>query len=369
MRYAAVAQRPVLSRAARAAVFTIESHMDKQLAQLISDYQSAVGAAVLQMSNSDIEMPSSRDAWLDLDIPALGELNSGIRYYKHGYGCKVHLSEGEVDFDFGREGQIDGFDEWRLWNFCQGRPNTYDFDTEHALLYCIRQAVTEGKLVASWNELYYVVDSVKSLGEEAARILTAGCALPHRNQDSVLMLSAQCFDSACLMLEHYQALDGLLIKEQCLSRPNGLKFRVYLLSWLGYLHTTAEGFRDLRMRLLLQNKRPASFLELIAKSDEIGKLEKRHADDLRALRNDIFHLRTDDEAIRQFFSDDGERMKWAKELHAAFASFFSSYRVLTEVHYLCSGRLGESQIRQESAERRKKKAEKGTMKQQAAQVA
>lgn len=343
--------------------------MDKQLAQLISDYQLAVGAAVLLMSNSGIEIPSSIRGWLDLDIPAHGELNSGIRYYKHGYGCRVYLSEGEVDFDFGRQGQIDGFDDWRLWGFCKGRPNTYAFDTEQALLDCVRRALTEGKLVASSHDLYYVVDSVKSLGEETARILTVGCALPHRTRDSVQTLSAQCFDSANLMFEHYQALDRLWKKEQRLSRSNGLKLRVYLLSWLGYLHTTAEGFRDLRMRLLLQNKRPASFLELIAKCDEIGKLEKRHADDLRGLRNDIFHLRTDDEAIMQFFSDDGERMEWARELHAAFVSFFSSYRVLAEVHYLCSGRLGESEIRQERAERRKKKAEKAAAKQQAAQAA
>ena len=169
----------MLPGAARAAFFTIGSLMDKQLAQLISDYQLAVGAAVLLMSNSGIEIPSSSSGWLDLDIPAHGELNSGIRYYKHGYGCKVYLSEGAVDFDFGRQGQIDGFDEWRLWNFCQSRPKTCAFDTQQALYDCVQHALEEKKLVASSHSLYYVVDSVKPLGEEAARILTAGCALPH----------------------------------------------------------------------------------------------------------------------------------------------------------------------------------------------
>ena len=336
--------------------------MDKQLAQLISDYQLAVGTAVLLMSNSDIEIPSNSSGWLDLDIPANGELNNGIRYYKHGYGCKVHLSEGEVDFDFGRQGQIDGFDDWFLWKFCQGRSNTYAFATQQALFDCVQHALKEGKLVASSHDLYYVADSVKTLGEDAARILTAGCALPHRTRDSVQALSSQCFASANLMFEQYEAVIRLRTKEQKLSRANGLKLRVYLLSWLGYLNTTAEGFKKMNMRLLLQNKRHASFLELIAKCDEIGKLKKRHASDLRALRNDIFHLRTDNESIMKFFSDDGERMEWARKLHAAFASFFSSYSILAEVHYMCSGRLGESQIRQKSAERRKKKAEKTAVK-------
>lgn len=342
--------------------------MDELLARLISDYQQAVGTAVLLMSESGIEIPSNINDLLNLDIPAQGELSGGIRYFKHGYGFLVHLPEGEVDFDFGLQGEIDGFDEWRLWKFCQHRPNTYAFDTQQALLDCVRHALEEGMLAASSHNLYYVVDSVKSLGEEAARILVAGGALPHWTRDSVLMLSSQCFDSANLMFEHYEAVKRLLTKEQKLSSANRLKFRVYLLSWLGYLHTTTEGFRDLRMRLLLLNKRPKSFLKLIAKCDEIGKLQKRHADDLRILRNDTFHLRADNEAIRQFFSDDGKRMEWARRLHAAFASFFSDYRVLAEVHYLCSGRFGESQIRQESTKRRKK-AEKAMAKPQAANTA
>lgn len=328
--------------------------MDERLALLISDYQRAVGTAVLLMSESGIEIPSNINDLLNLDIPAQGELNGGIRYFKHGYGFWVHLPEGKVDFDVGQYGEIDGFDEWRLWAFCQHRTNTYEFGTQQALLDCVGHALNEGKLAATSHNLYYVVDSVKSLGEEAARILAAGCALPHRTRDSVLMLSSQCFDSANLMYEQYEAVNRLLTKEQKLSSTNRLKFRVYLLSWLGYLYTTAEGFRDLNMRRLLQNKRPASFLELITKCDELGKLCKQHDDDLRELRNDIFHLRTDDEAIRQFFSDDGKRMEWAKGLHAALASFFSDYRVLTEVHYLCNGRFGESQIRQESTKRRKR---------------
>lgn len=343
--------------------------MDERLAQLISDYLGAVGTAVLLMSESGIEIPSNINDHLNQDVPAQGELNGGISYLKHGYGYCVYLPEGEVDFDFGPQGEIDGFDEWRLWNFCQHRPNTYAFDTQQALLDCVEHALKEGMLAASSHSLCYVVDSVKSLGEEAVRILTAGCALPHRTRDSVLMLSSLCFDSANLMFEHYEAINRLWTKEQQLSSANSLKFRVYLLSWLGYLHETAKGFGVLRMRDLLQNKRPESFQELIAKSDDIGKLMKKHFNHLRALRNDIFHLRTDDEAIRQFFSDDGKRMEWARGLHAAFASFFSDYRVLAEVHYVRSGRLGESQIRQESTKRRRKKAEKAAVKLLAAKVA
>jgi hypothetical protein len=331
--------------------------MNKQLAQLISDYQAAVGVAILLMTETGIEIPSSGRDWAVLDIPAHGELNGGIKYYKHGQGCAVYLPEGEVDFDFGQQGQTDGFDEWRLWKFCEQRPNIYAFETHQALVDCVQHALKEKKLVAPLHDLYYVVDSVKLLDEEAVRILVAGCDLPHRSRDSVHALSAQCFESANLMFEHYQAMIRLWEKQQKFGRGNGVKFRVYLLSWLGYLHETADGFRKLRMRLLLQNKRPASFLELIVQCDEIGTLDKRYGDDLRVLRNNIFHLRVDDKAINQFFSDDGERVEWAKQLHAAFNSFFSSYRILTEVHYVLSRRLGESQMRKDGVERGKRRAE------------
>lgn len=336
--------------------------MDKQLAQLIADYQRAVGTIASLMSKSGIEPLSQISESLNSNVPIQGELNGGVRYFKNEHGYCVHLPEGEINFSFGQQGEIDEFNEWHLWKFCQRQPNIYAFDSQQSLLNCVEQALQKRMLFATPNTTYYVVDSIKLLGVEAARILATGNALPHRTRDSILMLSSQCFDSANLMFEHYDAVNRLLTKRQNLSDSSRLKFRVYLLSWLGYLHTTVEGFEHAGMRLLLQNKRPESFLELIPKSDKIGKLVKRHANDLRVLRNDIFHLRTDNEALKQFFHDDGKRMEWAKELHSTFASFFSAYRVLAEVEYLYSGRFDESQIRQENIKRRIKKAEKSTTK-------
>ncbi|WP_018607170.1 DUF6896 domain-containing protein [Uliginosibacterium gangwonense] len=336
--------------------------MDERLAQLISDYQRAVGTAVLLMSESGFKIPSNIDDFLNLDIPAQGELNGGITYIKHGYGCWVNLPEGEVDFDLGPLCEIDGFDEWRLWNFCSERLNKYAFDTQQVLADCIRDALNEKTLAASSHDLYYVVDSVNKLGQEASRILTAGCALPHWTRDCVLTLYSQCFCSADLMLELHDAILRRLIKDQKLSQTNKMKFRVYLHSWIGYLHSTVKGFEVVGMRNLLQNKRPSSFLKLISMSDKLGKLKKLHCNDLRDLRNEVFHLRTSEETFRRFFDDDGKRMEWARELHAAFAAFFSDYRVLAEEHYLLNGRSGESQIWQAGERRRKQKADKAEMK-------
>lgn len=57
-------------------------HMDERLSLLISDYQRAVGTAVLLMSESDIEIASHIN---NPNIPVQGELSGGARYFKHGY--------------------------------------------------------------------------------------------------------------------------------------------------------------------------------------------------------------------------------------------------------------------------------------------
>lgn len=169
-----------------------------------------------------------------------------------------------------------------------------------------------------------------------------------------MALYAQCFLSADLMRNHYQKIDSQWTRDGHLSQNNRIKFRVYLSSWLGYLYATCEGFKTLELWLLLKKKRPDDFRELLPKCGQLVKLKNRHEDDLRVLRHSIFHLRDDNKAIDRFFTDDGERLTWADELHNAIDAFFSNYRVRCEVHYLTHDRFTESQIRNESARRRKK---------------
>jgi hypothetical protein len=67
------------------------------------------------------------------------ELNGGIRYYKHGFGCAVHLPDGGVDFDFGDKGEIDGFAASRLIGFSEGCLDQYRFSSEEELKKCSTQ--------------------------------------------------------------------------------------------------------------------------------------------------------------------------------------------------------------------------------------
>ncbi|WP_248748026.1 hypothetical protein [Pseudomonas sp. MWU12-2037] len=143
--------------------------MNKQLARLISDYQASVQMAVELMQRSGIPLPSTCTDWVGTDIPNRGELEGGIQYYKHGYGCAVSLSTGAVDFDFGDQGEIDGFDVWRLTGFADSKLPGYGFATEDALKECFKEEVAAGSLVYSGYILYYLADAAHPPSVQARR--------------------------------------------------------------------------------------------------------------------------------------------------------------------------------------------------------
>jgi hypothetical protein len=133
--------------------------MHTNLASLISDYQAGVRAAVALMQESGIPIPGSNTEWAGTDIPQRGELKGGIPYFKHGYGCRVKLPSGAVDFDFGEHGEIDGFDAWRLVSFAGTKLSDYGFSSEDALKDSFEAEVAAGSLVYSGYILYYIANA------------------------------------------------------------------------------------------------------------------------------------------------------------------------------------------------------------------
>lgn len=320
--------------------------MNNQLADLISDYQAKVHEALVLMQRSGIRMPSSNLRWIQSDIPRKGLLVGDIGYLKHGAGCTVYLPDGEVDFDFGNLGEINGFDLWRLSLFAEKKLSTYGFESQDALETSFETAVSEGHLVRSDDSLFYVANLVRALAVDIDSRLP-GDNLPPRNLDIVMVLHSHYFQAAELMLENYDNLYKKWKKDNSLSHRKVVDLRIYMSSWLGFLAVTCEGFEGLAMHRLLRDSRPAAFEELIPKSDAVGKIIKRHRNPLRELRNKTFHLRENPQAIRRFFAPDANRLPWARELHDAFTDFFSDYRVYCEVHYSSNGRRGELRVTRE----------------------
>ncbi|WP_377707742.1 DUF6896 domain-containing protein [Pseudomonas protegens] len=130
--------------------------MNPHLAHLVSDYQASIRTAVELMQQSAIPLPASNADWVGTDIPDQGELAGGIRYFKHGYGCAVHLPTATVSFDFGEQGEIDGVTLSRLAGFAENRLVEYGFTDEDELKHCFDNEVAAGSLVYSGYILYYV---------------------------------------------------------------------------------------------------------------------------------------------------------------------------------------------------------------------
>jgi hypothetical protein len=130
--------------------------MNQKLKILIESYLSAVNEAIQLLVASGIELPKSNTEWAISGIAQTGELEGGIKYFKHGYGCAVHLPSGSVDFDFGPQGEYNGFDEWRLWGFLQNSKMPKIFRTEAELKQEFVLAIENGDLKFSGYILYFL---------------------------------------------------------------------------------------------------------------------------------------------------------------------------------------------------------------------
>lgn len=165
--------------------------------------------------------------------------------------------------------------------------------------------------------------------------------LPQRDEDAVLTLYAHYFLAGELMLKNYKNLSEKWSKRGRLSQNDRVQLSVYFCTWLGFLGVTAEGFKKLGIRKLIQEARPSDFAELIPRVDQLGKLLKKHHDALRKFRNNVFHLRENTAEIEQFFREKPDRLGWAEELQAEFDQFFSNYRVLCQFYYVIENRKEE----------------------------
>ncbi|WP_442963514.1 DUF6896 domain-containing protein [Pseudomonas sp. CCNWLW23] len=54
-----------------------------------------------------------------------GEIIDGLEYGLHGVGCAIHFPTELVDFGYGPNNRIDGFDVWRLYMYAADRSEEY----------------------------------------------------------------------------------------------------------------------------------------------------------------------------------------------------------------------------------------------------
>lgn len=313
--------------------------MNKNLTFLIDDYLNSVTSAVSLMNRSGIPVPYSRESWVKAEFPGLGELDGGIPYLKHGAGCEVSLKTGIIDFDFGRNGEIDEIESFRLLQFAGENLAKYGLTSKLEVEKLFKEAVESGHLTCVEYSTYHITDRPRLRAREVDPRLP-GDSLPPSDQDIILTIHLHNFLSADLMYRNYKKLDFEWDRVGKISSDDQVSFRIYLFTWLGFLSETCKWLRKKNIRRLLRNERPESFRELVEKADSIIRMASEHEYHLQEFRNNVFHL-PKLEITRDYFDDHAERLSWSHQLHKNLSTFFSRYRVLCTVHYALNGRKGE----------------------------
>ncbi|PSM30878.1 hypothetical protein [Haliangium sp. UPWRP_2] len=90
---------------------------------LIREYLAAVHKVVSAL-RAGLGYQNLLAAYHQRKIPKEGVIN-GVEFSFHGIGCQAVVDGLEVDFDFGVDDRIDGFEPWRLWRFAEQQPETY----------------------------------------------------------------------------------------------------------------------------------------------------------------------------------------------------------------------------------------------------
>src|SRR6185295_8225991 len=96
-------------------------NMLERLVSLINEYQIKVLEAADLFKKHKGIAPDELMYWRQAGLPREGFVDpeQTIEYFFHGIGCRVSLPSGEVDWDFGHDGRLDGFDAWRLGCFAE----------------------------------------------------------------------------------------------------------------------------------------------------------------------------------------------------------------------------------------------------------
>ena len=131
--------------------------MDDRLRSLINDYQVAVSQVVAALVDHAVcERPLSRTNWVTNGMAIKGSFGNGDSYQKRGYGCLVDYQDLTVDFEFGEEGQSDGFDIPKLQNFLDLNGRKHPLGESADLHAAFKQAIQEKSITGSETTLYYL---------------------------------------------------------------------------------------------------------------------------------------------------------------------------------------------------------------------
>jgi hypothetical protein len=133
----------------------------ERLLEMIGEFQAQTTKAnELLREHLQLENPMY---WHEAGISQTGYCgpNQTIRYFYHGIGCKVGTKNLLIDWDYGFEGRVDGFDHWRLIQFAEDSTDNFpEFRDSDLLGTVFGEAIKKGLIhqpfLSQQDNLFYL---------------------------------------------------------------------------------------------------------------------------------------------------------------------------------------------------------------------
>jgi len=100
--------------------------------------------------------------WRQRGVPRTGALDK-FNYSFHGIGCRFDFGDISVDYDYGDQGRIDGFDLWRLTIFGEQIKDFKSYVDSGDLKSDFEACIESGEIKKSggkYDNLYYLPNSI-----------------------------------------------------------------------------------------------------------------------------------------------------------------------------------------------------------------
>ncbi|MDH5354649.1 MAG: hypothetical protein OEY09_09430 [Gammaproteobacteria bacterium] len=134
--------------------------MNDQLHKLINFFlQNVLKAEELMKGKLNVDQPM---CWRHNKTPRTGTIDK-YTYEFHGIGCCFDFGDISVDYDYGDQGRIDGFDLWRLTIFGEQIKDFQSYVESGKIKIDFKECIEAGEIVQSSAKddyLYYLSKSV-----------------------------------------------------------------------------------------------------------------------------------------------------------------------------------------------------------------
>lgn len=123
----------------------------EELKDIIIQFNLAQAKAIEILENDfNCHKPKSQDDFISRCVQIIREQNYQANGYKirpHGIGMEININGTKIDFDFGANGEFNGFDSWRLFQFIQNNKIQTQINSESQLNGLFKSALAKGFII------------------------------------------------------------------------------------------------------------------------------------------------------------------------------------------------------------------------------